>query len=797
MSIESRLTAALGKEKVAASPAVRQMYAYDSSPFISAPDLVVFPESTEDAARVMALAAAEGIPVVPRGAGTNISGGSVPVTGGISLVTTRMNSVLEIDPLNRTALVEPGVVNLDLQRALAPHGLFFPPDPASQKAATIGGNVAECAGGIQGVKYGVTKNYVLGLELVLSDGAITTTGLLSADETLGPDTTGIFNGSEGAFALMTKILVRCIPKAQAVRTALAAFPGLDNAANAVSAIIKQGIVPTALELMDQAMLRAVDDYIGVGFPTDAEAVLLLEVDGYEVDLDRQLGLMVEICRNNGAGDVRQAADDMEREKLWKARRSGNGALGRIRPAYMVHDVTVPRHHLTRLLAEIRDIGEDNNIIITQMAHAGDGNAHPHLLYYPDEENIQEKLHKTSEEIFKAALALGGTITGEHGIGLEKKDYMGMQFSRAELDYMSKIKNIMDPKGILNPGKIFPECTPNTGKQIESGDVSNNIAEKKPGAVPDIDSDGNILCFYPDNLSIQVSGETPFYAVRNKAAEINAFLPLCPYTQGKFTMDHLIETGAYGYGAMAYGSLKEYIYGLDFTIPSGEKISTGGHTAKNVAGFDFTRLFWISGKAFGEIKSVTLKLLPCPEKEQFIVRAYSSLKDCLAAAESILKTKTCLCTLKAVGRKRGWELITGLSGSTAAVDAHTQNILSLLGSRNAGLQVFGPDDLGAFLVRDALDRDSYGISLLQGRGLRSPMFKLLSGHDHAFKNPGPCRVDLDIGYPNLGVFGPSRAALKESSLAGLSAAAGEFYMEESGKIRTSEVFKRLERLRCSN
>ena len=434
MKIETELTRLLGKDKVFTTLPMREMYAYDSSPFICKPDIVVFVTSTREVSCVMKLACQQGVPVMTRGAGTCLSGGAVPIKAGISLVMTRMNAILEIDPFSRTALVEPGVVNLSLQKALAPHGLIFPPDPASQKVATIGGNVAECAGGIQGARYGVTKNYVLGLELVLADGTVTTTGLLSEKETLGPDMTGIFNGSEGSLAVITKILVSCLPKAQSMRTALASFSSLTDAARAVSAIIKRGIIPTALELMDQTMLRAVDDFTKIGFPKDAKAVLLMEVDGYEMDLDPQLALMREICTTHQAKDIKLAVNLTERENLWKARRSGNGALGRVRPAYLVHDVTVPRHQVAPLLTRIQEIGRDQGIIIAQMAHAGDGNAHPHLLYYPDEPNIQQRLHEATEQIFKAALELGGTISGEHGIGLEKKAFMGMQFSPVDLGF---------------------------------------------------------------------------------------------------------------------------------------------------------------------------------------------------------------------------------------------------------------------------------------------------------------------------------------------------------------------------
>ena len=608
---------------------------------------------------VMRFAANHGLPVMTRGAGTCLSGGAVPARAGISLVMTRMNAILDIDPVSRTALVEPGVVNLNLQKALDPHGLIFPPDPASQKVSTIGGNVAECAGGIQGARYGVTKNYVLGLELVLADGSITTTGLLSKEDTLGQDMTGIFNGSEGSLAVITKILVSCLPKAQSMRTALASFADLSDAAKAVSAIIKQGIIPTALELMDQTMLRAVDDFTHIGFPKDAQAVLLMEVDGYDIDLDAQLGLMKEICATHHAGDIRLAVNSSERENLWKARRAGNGALGRVRPAYMVHDVTVPRHQVASLLTRIQQIGKDQGIIIAQMAHAGDGNAHPHLLYYPDEPNIQHRLHEATGQIFKAALELGGTISGEHGIGLEKKAYMGMQFSAIDLAFMDHIRNAFDPSGILNPGKIFP-----TKEELKTSGLVRGCAgvkndEKTAGKSED--GADQILEFIPDNLTLKVSGDTPLWKVQETAAAINAFLPLSPL-QGNETMASLVETGAHGNEALAFGSLKEYIYGLEFTTPAGDWVSAGGHTAKNVAGYDFTRLLWESKGELGTVQTITLKLLPSPENRCLIVETFPHLNTCLDHANSLLKADLCLSTLKVIRRqdngRQGWQMITG-------------------------------------------------------------------------------------------------------------------------------------------
>ncbi len=800
MKLETKLIRALGKDKVHSSSPVKEMYAYDSSPFMSKPDFVVFPSCTAEVSRILNLAWESCTPILPRGAGTCLSGGAVPVKGGISLVMTQMNQILDIDPLSRTALVQPGVVNLNLQKALAPHGLIFPPDPASQKVATIGGNVAECAGGIQGARYGVTKNYVLGLELVLSDGTVTTTGLLSKDETLGPDSTGIFNGSEGSLAVITKILVSCLPQAQAMRTALASFKSLNHAGQAVSEIIKQGIIPTALELMDQTMLRAVDDFTRIGFPKDAQAVLLMEVDGYEVDLDHQLELMEEICRAHQAGDIKLAVTRADRENLWLARRSGNGALGRIRPAYIVHDVTVPRNQVATLLTQIQEIGRKHQVIIAQMAHAGDGNAHPHLLYYPDDHNIEHRLHDATRDIFKAALELGGTISGEHGIGLEKKAFMGMQFTRDNLEFMERIQAGLDPRKILNPGKIFP-----TKKEVQESDLVAKCSQGESCPHPsDLGSD-HILEFIPDNLTLKVCGNTPLWKVQKTAASINAFLPLCTHTQGDQTMAYLVETGAHGHEAFAMGSLREYIYGLEFTPASQKKISTGGHTAKNVAGYDFTRLLWKSQGTLARIEAITLKLLPCPEKQRMIVQDFPTLSACFAHAEKILGADICLCTLKISSRTDHWQMITGLMGSAALVEMHTDKLSALFPKGKPHWEIIDqnfPDKpplnkdcsnespMERLWKKQESEQTLYPFVLLRGAGLRRPMMDFLKKYKPFFGPRKNLGMDIDLGCPDLSIC----AKDKSVSLPGEIAAFPHFHVERPGQIlKTSQVHDRI--LKC--
>ncbi len=442
-----------GDEDVLTSRISLESYSYDSSPFFHHPEAVVFADSVEEISDLMQLASREGIVVIPRGAGTNLSGGCVPIHGGIILAMNRFNRILDIDTVNETALVEPGVTNMGLQNVLAPHGFMFAPDPASQRVSTIGGNVAECSGGMRGVKHGVTRDHLLGLEIVLADGQVVQLGR-SGKYLPHIDLTGIFCGSEGTFGVITKALVKLTPLAESVRTLMAVFDSLNKAGETVSRIISRGIVPTTLEIMDRAMVRAVDDFLHLGFPRDAEALLLIEVDGYEVEVDRQAATIVDICRETGATSVERATSEEQRQNLWLARRSGNGALGRIKPAYMAQDVTVPRYKLPEMLSYVAEVAKRHNIAIAQMAHAGDGNLHPHILFDPFDKEEQKRADEASREIFRAALDAGGTLTGEHGIGIEKIDFMPWAFSPEDMNFMAEVKMALDPGLILNKGKVL-------------------------------------------------------------------------------------------------------------------------------------------------------------------------------------------------------------------------------------------------------------------------------------------------------------------------------------------------------
>jgi len=453
-SVIQRLEGIVGKEDLMTEDEDLYLFRYDASFPESQPDAVAFPCTTETVSRIMALAFEEGIPVAPRGAGTGLSGGSVPAHGGIALCMSKMNRILNIDSDNLVAEVEPGLINAHLQAAAASHGLFYPPDPASMKVCTLGGNVASDSGGPKCFKYGVTKNYILGLEVVLPDGEAIQTGGCVVKNTTGYDLTRLFVGSEGTLGVVTKIILRLMPIPEGKRTMLVLFDSLDAASRTVSAIVSAGIVPSALEMMDNLLIRCAEDFVHVGLPTDAAALLLIEVDGAEGGLQSQVDAIEKVCREIGVRDWKVAASAAETDALWLARRTIIGAAGRLRPSVILQDVTVPRTHLPAMVARTVAVSKKYDLPIGVLAHAGDGNLHPLLLF--DGRNPEElKREKAAEkEIFAAALELNGTLTGEHGVGLTKREYLSWQLKPREVASNRGIKDFFDPKHIMNPGKIM-------------------------------------------------------------------------------------------------------------------------------------------------------------------------------------------------------------------------------------------------------------------------------------------------------------------------------------------------------
>lgn len=456
-SLIKEITRLVGSENALFSRRDLLAYSYDATQRQEMPEAIVFPHSASQISAIMKLARRERIPVVPRGSGTGISGGTVPVKGGIVLELSRMNHILSLDTVNRRATVEPGVINLDLQDALAPLGFMYPPDPASQKSCTLGGNIGENAGGPLCFRYGVTTKYVCGMEVVLPDGEIVELGG-AVEDTPGYDLRGLLIGSEGILGIATRLILQIVPLPEASKTMLAVFDRLEDAGQAVSDIVTAGIVPAALELMDKKMCWAIEQSVHAGYPVDAEGVLLIEVAGLTDDMDRQVMNITDICQRNKVRELRSARMSSERDALWKGRKGAFGSVARLYPPYLVNDGTVPRNKLVPALLRVQEIAEKYHVQIANVAHAGDGNLHPLILY--DRNNPEETAaaRKTGEEILDTCLSLGGTISGEHGIGIEKLAAMRRMFSPADLAIMRRVKQVFDPDNILNPGKLLPPET---------------------------------------------------------------------------------------------------------------------------------------------------------------------------------------------------------------------------------------------------------------------------------------------------------------------------------------------------
>ncbi len=454
-ALRRELEAIVGPGAVLSDPDELLVYESDGlTLFRALADFVVFPTSSGHVASVVKLANREGLPFVARGAGTGLSGGCLPAEGGLVLSMMRMNRVLEVDYENQVAVVEPGLVNLHLSSKVGPRGYYYAPDPSSQQACTIGGNIAENSGGPHTLKYGVTTNHVLGVEVVLPDGEIVWLGGRTRDAH-GYDLAGVFVGSEGTFGIATKIALRILRKPQAVKTVLAVFDAIDQASAAVSAIIARGLVPAAVEMIDQLTIQAVEDAFGCGYPRDAAAALLVELDGLQVGLEAQTERIVAACRESGAREVRTARDENERALLWKGRKSAFGAYGRVSPAYMVMDGVIPRTKLPYVLRRVNEIVAAHGLRVGNVFHAGDGNLHPNILYDPRRPGEEARVVEAGAQIMKVCAEVGGSISGEHGIGLEKSDFMPFIFSAADLALMHRLKNAFNPTGLCNPGKIFP------------------------------------------------------------------------------------------------------------------------------------------------------------------------------------------------------------------------------------------------------------------------------------------------------------------------------------------------------
>lgn len=455
----TELIAIVGKDNVLTAMSDRITHSYDATQEKHLPDVVAYAASTEEVSRVVRLANRLKIPILPRGAGSGFTGGTLPVRGGIVLVLTKMDRIIDIDTENLTAEVEPGVVTAELQRQVEKLGLFYPPDPASKEFSTLGGNVAECAGGPRCVKYGVTKDYVLGLEVVTPTGDIIRTGGRTLKNVVGYDLTKLFVGSEGTLGIATKIILKLLPKPAAKKTMLVQFETIDGAAKSVSAIIGAKIIPTTLEFMDAATINCIRDVSTIPLPENCQAVLIIEVDGDAQLLDKQVEQILAIIKPFGILHTRIAETDEESEEIWQVRRIVSPSLRKINPDKFNEDIVVPRSKVPDMIRALEKIAAHYGVAIVNFGHAGDGNIHVNVMVDLKEHGMAAKVEKVMDEIFGAAVKLRGAISGEHGIGTSKAKYMNMELDIATIRYMQRIKAALDPNNILNPGKIFLDSYP--------------------------------------------------------------------------------------------------------------------------------------------------------------------------------------------------------------------------------------------------------------------------------------------------------------------------------------------------
>jgi glycolate oxidase len=450
---KERIVKLLGPRAYLDRPEDLALYEYDGGQDRHPPDVVVFPRTAAEVGALVRIANQFGMPIVGRGAGTGLSGGAIPRQGGMMIAFARMNHILNLDLANERAVVEPGVVNLDVTVAVERDGYFFAPDPSSQRACTVGGNVAENAGGPHTLAYGVTTNHVIGLELVLPDGSVVETGGLP--DLPGYDLTGLLTGSEGTLALVTKATLRLMRKPETVKTILAIYSSSEDAGRTVAEITAQAITPVALEMLDGVMLRMVEEATHAGYPMDAAAVLLIELEGIREAVETQVEQVRAACLSSGAIEFRVARTPAERDLLWSGRKNAFGAVGRVSPSYYVQDGVVPRTRIAATLQFIARVASEHGLTISNIFHAGDGNLHPIILFNPRTPGEKEKARHAGEEILKWCIGCGGSITGEHGVGMEKNELMPLLFSADTLETIGQIKLLFDPETRMNPGKLLP------------------------------------------------------------------------------------------------------------------------------------------------------------------------------------------------------------------------------------------------------------------------------------------------------------------------------------------------------
>ncbi len=725
-SFVKKMEEIVGKEYVRSSAADLELYSYDASLVGGKPGLVVFPGSTEEVSKVMRAAHQEGIPNVGRGFATNLSGGTIIRFEGLVIVLSRFNQILEIHPESKYAVVQTGVTNLELQEAVAPLGMFYAPDPASQKVATLGGNIGENSGGPRCLKYGVTSNHILGMKTVLADGEIVDIAGPALDPP-GYDVRGLLVGSEGCLGVATEITVRITPKTESVITMLAIYDDVSNAATSVAEIMRAGIVPLTLEMMDNTIIQAVEKGGPCGYPIDAAAVLIIEVEGISTGLKEQAEQVDKICMETGCREVRTAKNQDERELLWKGRKGAFGAICNLSPNYLVNDGCVLRSDLPEVLKRVKEVSDQYGCPVGNVFHAGDGNLHPLLMFDSRNEKELEQVHKAGWDIMKICAEFGGTISGEHGIGEEKREAMKMVFSGHDLNTQQSVKSAFDPKNLLNPTKIIPlppegsdklpDSPPTVLKRLGGAQAegvveamqavraavaenkSIRIAGKgtfnglgnrltKESVVIDSLKMTDFIEYDQDNQFITVGSGVTLSALQDKLGQQNQWLPIRPpFGTTETTIGALVATAEVGPERLAYGAPRDMLLGLQYIDSSGSMVSAGGKVVKNVAGYDMTRLLTGSMGTLGFITEATWRISTRPETSKKLT-ATGTMDSCFEAAMKIVNSNLLAALVTIVPEAGQATLQVGFEGLELVVDSQLERCTEVMGG--SGLNVVGAE-----------------------------------------------------------------------------------------------------------
>lgn len=703
------LKTALPKDALITDPIELIAYEIDGSLGLGEPLGVALPRSINEIVTIVKWAKDNKIPIIARGAGTGLSGGAV-AQNGLIVSFVRMNQILELDETGRSAVVQPGVVHQTFDEFVRSKGLFYPPDPASGRSCTIGGTLAENAGGPHCFKYGVTTNYVLGLEVVLADGRIIHTGGRAYDYP-EYDLTGLLVGSEGTLGLMTSAYVRLIKEIPDIKTLMAIFNSVEEAGEAVSAVIARGLMPATLEMMDRNMINIVENYAHAGLPTCAEALLIIEADGYTESLDSQMDEIIEVMKQKNACELRLANSIEERDKIWYARKSAVGAIAQISPAYLILDGTVPRSKLAQSLAEINNICAKNNLQVCYVFHAGDGNLHPLILFNPSESGIIDRVRKTEHEVIELCVKMNGTITGEHGVGSEKREFMSLIYTPAELQAQKDIKDVFDPDNMFNPNKLLPEFTykpklaksqtipsifePSSVEEAEEGILAwaNELTPRsliikgggtKSHKLQSADvtlSTKNlqgINALAVEDLYVTVNAGTRLSELQEDLKAKNMWVPiLSPWAES--TIGGIVATNFNAPLRSRYGAIRDLILAMTVILPDGRVIRAGKSVVKNVAGYDLPKLFIGSYGTLGLITDVTFKLFPLPRKRTTLLIPIDDLKLGLTLGSKLLRVCVIASSLILCKYSSVYKLIYTAEGLPQDVEAELSKAGSILQS----------------------------------------------------------------------------------------------------------------------